>query len=155
MIKYLSILGLFLCLNAKSQDLSVTLTTRNETCNLGGATVTVLLGAEPYSYLWSDGATTKTNNKLSNGNYNVKVTADNGKDTILYFTIEYEGCEISAEPYFTPNNDEYNDTWSISNLEKYPLHKRVLLFKSKYDKDTMLAAADKNELEKFFNLLIK
>lgn len=40
-------------------------------------------------------------------------------------------------------------------LEKYPQHKRVLLFKSKFDKDGKLIVTDKEELEKFHKLLMK
>ncbi len=40
-------------------------------------------------------------------------------------------------------------------LEKYPQHKRVLLFKSKFEKDGKLIAIEKVELEKFHKLLIK
>lgn len=38
-------------------------------------------------------------------------------------------------------------------LEKYPLHKRVLFFKSKYDNNEPLLATDKAELQRFFKLL--
>jgi hypothetical protein len=40
-------------------------------------------------------------------------------------------------------------------LEKYPQHKRVLLFKSKYDNNDLLSAADLTELKKFHQLLIR
>jgi DNA repair protein RadC len=40
-------------------------------------------------------------------------------------------------------------------LEKYPEHKRVLLFKSKFLKDGKLVIAEKEELEKFHKLLMK
>lgn len=40
-------------------------------------------------------------------------------------------------------------------LNKYPEHKRVLLFKSKYEKDGSLLPAEKTELEKFHKILIK
>ncbi len=40
-------------------------------------------------------------------------------------------------------------------LEKYPQHKRVLLFKSKFEKDGKLINAEKEELVKFHKLLIK
>ena len=40
-------------------------------------------------------------------------------------------------------------------LEKYPQHKRVLLFKSKFEKDGKLIALEKVELEKFHKLLMK
>jgi hypothetical protein len=40
-------------------------------------------------------------------------------------------------------------------LEKYPSHKRVLLFKTKFEKDGKLIIAEKEELEKFHKLLMK
>ncbi len=39
-------------------------------------------------------------------------------------------------------------------LEKYPGHKRVLLFRTIHDKEGKLPAAEKTELTKFYNLLI-
>ena len=39
-------------------------------------------------------------------------------------------------------------------LEKYPLHKRVLLFSSNYKKDGLLALNEKEELIRFHKLLI-
>jgi hypothetical protein len=38
-------------------------------------------------------------------------------------------------------------------LSKYPQHKRVLFFKSKYDNNETFSAADKTELQKFNRLL--
>ncbi len=40
-------------------------------------------------------------------------------------------------------------------LAKYPQHKRVLLFKIKFDKDGKLAVPERDELERFHKLLIK
>jgi ribosome-binding ATPase YchF (GTP1/OBG family) len=40
-------------------------------------------------------------------------------------------------------------------LAKYPQHKRVLLFKSKFEKDGKLIQLEKAELEKFHKLLMK
>jgi hypothetical protein len=40
-------------------------------------------------------------------------------------------------------------------LEKYPTHKRVLVFKSIFEKDKLLQKNDKEELEKFYKLLFK
>ena len=40
-------------------------------------------------------------------------------------------------------------------LERYPQHKRVLLFRSMYDSNKPLSAADLAELEKFHKLLVK
>ncbi len=38
-------------------------------------------------------------------------------------------------------------------LEKYPLHKRVLFFKTKYDNNETLSASELTELERFHKLL--
>jgi hypothetical protein len=40
-------------------------------------------------------------------------------------------------------------------LHKYPLHKRVLFYKARFDNNEILSAADKTELEKFAKLLLK
>ncbi len=40
-------------------------------------------------------------------------------------------------------------------LAKYPLHKRVLVFKSNFLKDKSLSKNDKEELEKFYKILMK
>lgn len=38
-------------------------------------------------------------------------------------------------------------------LEKYPEHKRVLFFRTKYDNNELFSAAEKTELQKFFRML--
>jgi len=53
----------------------------NVTCNGGtdgGITVSPSGGTSPYTYLWSNGATTATNNNIAAGNYSVTVTDNNG-----------------------------------------------------------------------------
>lgn len=39
-------------------------------------------------------------------------------------------------------------------LEKFPLHKRVLFYKTKYDNNESLSAPEKTELERFTKLLL-
>ena len=51
-------------------------------------------------------------------------------------------------------NDEEAGSMIAAILEKYPQHKRVLLFSSNYNKDGMLAANEKEELIRFYKLLI-
>ncbi len=51
--------------------------------------------------------------------------------------------------------DEAVEKMIAEILEKYPQHKRVLLFKSKFEKDGKLIVAEKEELEKFYKLLMK
>ena len=51
-------------------------------------------------------------------------------------------------------NDEEAGKMIEAILEKYPQHKRVLLFSSNYNKDGMLATNDKEELNRFYKLLV-
>jgi hypothetical protein len=54
----------------------------------------------------------------------------------------------------TPETDEAAGQMIDSILEKYPGHKRVLLFRANYLKNKILPPADKLELEKFYKLLM-
>ena len=51
-------------------------------------------------------------------------------------------------------NDEVAGEMIAAILEKYPQHKRVLLFSSNYHKNGELAANEKEELIRFYKLLI-
>lgn len=55
--------------------------------NDGEATVTVSGGTSPYTYLWSNGATTATAQNLIAGTYTVTITDANGCTTTQIFTI--------------------------------------------------------------------
>ncbi|NEN25900.1 hypothetical protein G3O08_20625, partial [Cryomorpha ignava] len=57
------------------------------------ATVTPAGGASPFSYLWSNGATTATISGLGAGTYSVVVTDANGC---------FDDCEVTIEPSITP-----------------------------------------------------
>ena len=54
-----------------------------------------------------------------------------------------------------PAKDETAGKHITAILEKYPQHKRVLFYKSLYEKDHTFTAIEKSELEKFYNLLCK
>ncbi len=51
--------------------------------------------------------------------------------------------------------DELSEKMMEAILLKYPAHKRVLLFKAKYESEKKLSGADKDELQKFYKLLIR
>ena len=51
-------------------------------------------------------------------------------------------------------NDEEAGKMIAEILEKYPLHKRVILFSSNYNKDGILALNEKEELIRFYKFLI-
>lgn len=62
----------------------------------------------------------------------------------------------SAPPPPTPlySKDENTGQMILGILEKYPEHKRILFFKSKYDNNEQLSLSECKELEKFYKLLL-
>lgn len=121
MIKYVYILY-FVCVvvATQAQNLSVTFSKREEPCKLAEASVTIITAPPPVHYLWSNGSITSSVDELEPGDYSVKVTDDHNKDTTIFFNIEEIVCEPIPESHFTPNGDEYNDTWDISRIANFP-----------------------------------
>jgi len=116
---YISVFLIFAFIS-HAQILSVDFTKIERECELAKASVTATTTSQPVQYLWSNGAITNNSYDLSPGEYSVKVTADNGKDTTIYFTIEELVCEPKPETHFTPNFDGFNDTWDIARLNNFP-----------------------------------
>jgi hypothetical protein len=72
---------------------------------------------------------------------------------ILKKPTRYTSSELPAEePLFI--KDEATGKVIHAILEKYPQHKRVLFFQSKYDNNEVLTAAEQAELNKFSKLLL-
>jgi hypothetical protein len=71
---------------------------------------------------------------------------------ILKRPTRYKSLAPAAKPIY--EKDERPKQLIETILKKYPLHKRVLFFKSKYDKDGSLTATEFSELEKFSKLLL-
>jgi hypothetical protein len=90
-------------------ELSITATaTASDTAGagVGVATVTPADGTAPYTYLWSNGATTATASALTGGNYTVTVTDANGCSKTETVTV----------PFPTSANN-----WSVvSSIEMFP-----------------------------------
>lgn len=63
----------------------------------------------------------------------------------------------SALPANTPLYTKDEETGNLINgiLAKYPQHKRVLFFKTKYDNNEPLSATELTELKKFHSVLLK
>ncbi|MBL7928762.1 MAG: gliding motility-associated C-terminal domain-containing protein [Bacteroidia bacterium] len=62
----------------------------------GSVTIQVVQGTAPYSYLWSNGATTQNLNGVSSGTYTVTVTDANGCTQILTATVTQPAGSLSA-----------------------------------------------------------
>lgn len=75
---------------------------------------------------WSTGQKNVfTINELKAGDYTVNVKIKNNQDSALLdstivIKIEDLGCQVYASNHFTPNGDDYNDSWKISNTEFFP-----------------------------------
>jgi hypothetical protein len=70
---------------------------------------------------------------------------------ILKRPTRYKSTTPSGQPLYEKNETAGQLIADI--LVKYPQHKRVLFFKTKYDNNEVLTAADMNELERFHKLL--
>jgi hypothetical protein len=59
--------------------------TTNSSCGgaTGSATVSATNGTAPYTYLWSNGAVTQTNNNIASGSYNVTITDANACQAVV------------------------------------------------------------------------
>lgn len=91
----------------------------------GSIDLTVAGGTNPYTFDWSNGATTEDLSDLGAGQYDVIITDEQG----CTYTI---GIEL-IEPYdlempttFSPNGDGRNETYHVRGLEAYPDNKLVI-----------------------------
>ena len=71
---------------------------------------------------------------------------------ILKRPTRYKSTPPTPKPLYT--KDETIGRMVSSILEKYPQHKRVLFFKSKYDNNEPLSPTELAELEKFYKILL-
>lgn len=88
--------------------------------NDGKAAIHVEEVNPPYTFIWNFGSEQSSVIGLAPGSYSVSITDSLGNDTTITITVLESQCEISPEIIFTPNNDSYNDTWTIQNIEFYP-----------------------------------
>lgn len=72
---------------------------------------------------------------------------------ILKRHAKYKSPLPATAPLY--QKDEQSGGWIEAILAKYPQHKRVLFFQSKWEANNPLNASEVSELQKFYKLLIK
>jgi len=78
-------------------------------------------GTPEYTYSWSTGSTDQNLEDVTPGIYSVIISDDKGCTMPFDFEIFMNTDECVTTPNtFTPNGDNYNDTWVIRNLDLYP-----------------------------------
>jgi gliding motility-associated-like protein len=83
--------------------------------------LTTIGGTSPYIWQWSNGANTESISQLGAGNYTLLLTDANNCAVTKNYVISTTNTEcVNPVNTFTPNNDNYNDTWIIDNIELYP-----------------------------------
>ena len=88
----------------------------------GSITLSITGGKLPYSVLWSDGVITQDRLDIPTGNYRVTVTDINSCAAILDVVVGVGASEkcLVIPTIITPNNDGFNDTWIIKNIDLFP-----------------------------------
>ena len=83
--------------------------------------VSVAGGTEPYTYVWSNGEDSDQITNLDAGWYQLIVIDNYGcDDTVALEVLSSEDLCLNIPNTFTPNGDNYNDTWIIDNMHLYP-----------------------------------
>jgi gliding motility-associated-like protein len=87
--------------------------------NDGSIDLTVVGGTSPYSYSWSNYATTEDLNNIVAGLYHVTVIDTNGCKASASITLT-EPFVLELPSGFSPNGDGKNDLFVIHGIEAYP-----------------------------------
>jgi gliding motility-associated-like protein len=88
----------------------------------GSIELTISGGKQPYDIIWENGAETDSREELLPGVYSVVVTDMNSCPGTIDITVGVVGTEACLEipQIITPNNDNFNDTWIIRNIDLFP-----------------------------------
>jgi gliding motility-associated-like protein len=88
----------------------------------GSITLTITGGTQPYNVIWADGLNSATRTNIPDGSYSAVVTDANGCAAPVVVVVGVSGTEscIEVQEIITPNNDGFNDTWKIKNIDLFP-----------------------------------
>lgn len=91
----------------------------------GIITLTPSGGTAPYTYAWSNGATTASVNGLAAGTYTVLITDANGCTVLLTFTLD-QPTGLAMPTGFSPNGDGANDAYIVQGLDGFASNQLVV-----------------------------
>lgn len=96
---------------------SASATPTNSTCGLsnGSVALTVSNGNAPFTYLWSNGATTKDLSNVAAGTYSVTVTDATGCTASANATVTNSGSTVTLTAKAIVNTN----TWTVSTVPTY------------------------------------
>ncbi len=90
----------------------------------GSINLTITGGTQPYDVRWPDGLLTSSASRsnIPDGTYRIDVTDFHGCATSVTVEVGFIGSGncIEIPQVITPNNDGYNDTWKIKNIDLFP-----------------------------------
>lgn len=98
-------------------------------CGSGGSGIYIspIGGTSPYSYDWSNGATTDDISGLGSGQYVLTLTGANGCESNEIYTIDYETPELNPICVVTVTSSQHNKiAWekvATSNVASYNIYK--------------------------------
>ncbi|HSD08656.1 DUF7507 domain-containing protein [Flavobacterium sp.] len=75
-------------------------------CSNGSINLTVIGGTEPYTFVWSNGATTEDIANLANGSYSVEIKDKKGCIANYTFTISESSINITKEDTYVDSNQD-------------------------------------------------
>ncbi len=121
-----SVYGITTGVGGVSNQLLSSVTVTDEDCTtLGSVSAQVAGGIEPYSYLWSNGATTAAINNLPSGQYTVSINDANGLYTTVSAQINgqlpvYDEngvliCGSNCPEFLVPNGNVANGLYQAGN----------------------------------------
>ena len=87
-------------------------------------------GTAPYAFIWTNGSTENYLENQNNGQYSILITDYQNCtiDTAIFVEIIDNPC-VDIPNTFTPNGDNYNDTWVIEKLNLYPNYELLVFNK--------------------------
>ncbi|HRF81824.1 MAG TPA: gliding motility-associated C-terminal domain-containing protein, partial [Flavobacteriales bacterium] len=92
----------------------------------GSIATAVSGGVEPYTFAWSNGATTESISGLPAGTYTLVVTDANGCTASLTAELT-EATDLEMPTAYSPNNDGANDRFVVRGIEGYPRNLLTIL----------------------------